>query len=47
MGDAAKSRALLEQIMRAEPDSPFGKAAASELRTFDVSRDLNRFTTAQ
>ena len=47
MGDTAKSRALLEQIVRAEPDSPFGKASASELRTFDVSRDLNRFNTAQ
>ena len=47
MGDTAKSRALLEQIVRAEPDSPFGKAAASELRTFDVSRDLDRFTTPQ
>ena len=44
LGDAAKSRALLEQIVRAEPDSPFGKAAASELRTFDVSRDLDKFT---
>ena len=43
LGDAAKSRALLERIMRAEPDSPFGKAAASELRTFDVSRDLGKF----
>jgi tetratricopeptide (TPR) repeat protein len=47
LGDAAKARALLEQIVRAEPNSPFGKAAASELRTFDVSRDLDRFTPAQ
>jgi tetratricopeptide (TPR) repeat protein len=47
MGDTAKSRALLEQIVRAEPDSPFGRAAASELRTFDVSRDLDRFVPMQ
>jgi len=47
LGDAAKSRALLEQIVRVEPDSPFGKAAASELRTFSVSRDLDRFAPAQ
>jgi hypothetical protein len=47
MGDTAKSRALLEQILRAAPDSPFGKAAASELRTFDVSRDLGKFTPKQ
>jgi tetratricopeptide (TPR) repeat protein len=47
MGDAAKSRALLEQIVRTEPNSPFGKAAASELRTFDVSRDLDRFAPTQ
>jgi TolA-binding protein len=43
LGDNAKSRALLEQIVRADPDSPFGRAAASELRTFEVSRDLDRF----
>jgi len=47
LGDAAKARALLEQVVRADPNSPFGKAAASELRTFDVSRDLDRFTPAQ
>ena len=47
LGDAAKARALLEQVVRADPNSPFGKAAASELRTFDVSRDLNRFIPAQ
>jgi hypothetical protein len=47
MGDTAKSRALLEQIVRTEPESPFGKAAAAELRTFDVSRDLGRFAPAQ
>ncbi|MDR2696657.1 MAG: tetratricopeptide repeat protein [Deltaproteobacteria bacterium] len=47
LGDAAKSRALLEQLVRTDPASPFGKAAASELRTFDVSRDLDRFTPRQ
>ncbi len=43
LGDAAKAQALLELIVRKEPDSPFGKAAASELRTFTVSRDLRNF----
>jgi TolA-binding protein len=47
MGDTAKSRALLEQIIRTDPDSPFGRAAASELRTFDVSRDLGKFAPKQ
>ena len=47
LGDTAKARALLEQIVQTDPNSPFGKAAASELRTFDVSRDLDRFAPAQ
>jgi hypothetical protein len=47
LGDTAKSRALLERIVSADSNSPFGKAAASELRTFDVSRDLGRFAPKQ
>ena len=47
LGDTAKSRAILERIVQAAPDSPFGTAAASELRTFDVSRDLDRFVPPQ
>ena len=43
LGNMAKSRALLEQIVRLDPESAFGKAASAELRTFDVSRDLDRF----
>lgn len=43
LGDTSKAQALLELIVKKEPDSPFGKAAASELRTFTVSRDLRSF----
>lgn len=43
LGDSAKAQALLELIVKKEPNSPFGKAAASELRTFTVSRDLRSF----
>lgn len=45
MGDMARWRALLEGIISREPDSVFGKMAASELRTQEVARDLARFTT--
>lgn len=44
MGDMARWRALLQGIVDKEPDSVFGKMAASELRTQDVARDLTRFT---
>ncbi len=44
MGDMARWRALLQGIVDREPDSVFGKMAASELRTQDVARDLTRFT---
>lgn len=43
LGDNSKSMALLEQIVKKAPDTAFGKAAAMELRTFEVSRDLRNF----
>lgn len=43
MGDNAKAKAQLEQIVKNAPESPFGQAAAVELRTFEVSRDLQNF----
>lgn len=43
LGDTARAQALLEGIADRFPDSPFGKAAASELRTFEVSRDLRDY----
>jgi len=43
LGDAARAQALLEDIVRNYPGSPFAQAAASELRTFEVSRDLQNF----
>lgn len=43
MGDLARWRSQLEEIVAREPDSVFGGMAASELRTHDVARDLARF----
>lgn len=43
LGDMAKSKSLLELIVQKNPDSPFAKAAETELRTFNVSRDLRDF----
>lgn len=43
LGDNTKAKALLEQIVKKAPDSAFGQAAAIELRTFEVSRDLQNF----
>lgn len=43
LGDDAGARAILEDIVKREPESSFGKAAASELRTLEVSRDLRNF----
>ena len=43
MGDLARWRNLLEDIVRREPDSVFGRMASSELRTQEVARDLTRF----
>ncbi len=44
MGDLARWRSILESIRTKEPDSVYGKMAASELNTYEMSRDLNRFT---
>ncbi|WP_291440535.1 tetratricopeptide repeat protein [Desulfovibrio sp.] len=43
LGDAARAQALLEDVVRNYPNSPFAQAAAGELRTFEVSRDLQNF----
>ncbi len=43
LGDNMRAIALLENLVNRFPDSPFAKAAESELRTFEVSRDLQRF----
>lgn len=43
MGDLAKWQYLLNDIIKREPDSVFGRMAASELRTQEVARDLSRF----
>ena len=43
MGDLAKWQYMLEDIIKREPDSVFGRMAASELRTHAVARDLSRF----
>lgn len=45
LGDDARSQALLENIVTKFPDSPFAQAAAAELRSFDVSRDLQRYVS--
>lgn len=47
LGDAARAEALLEAIVKGFPDSPFAQAAAGELRTFEVSRDLQHFMPGQ
>lgn len=44
MGDTTRWRAILQGIVDKEPDSVFGKMAASELHTSNVARDLSRFT---
>lgn len=45
LGDNTRSRALLEDVAQRFPESPFAQAAAAELRTFDVSRDLQRYAS--
>lgn len=47
MGDNMRAEALLEGIVKSYPDSPFAKAAAGELRTFEVTRDLQHFMPNQ
>ncbi|MBO4369160.1 MAG: tetratricopeptide repeat protein, partial [Desulfovibrio sp.] len=46
LGDANRSQALLEEIIRHYPDSPYAQAARSELKTFEISRDLQSFQPA-
>ena len=43
LGNSSRAQALLEDLVRRFPDSPFAKAAAAELRTFEVSRDLQNY----
>jgi hypothetical protein len=43
LGDATRAKSLLEDIAGRFPDTPFGKAASSELHTFGVSRDLQEY----
>lgn len=43
LGNSSRAQALLEDLARRFPDSPFAKAAAAELRTFEVSRDLQNY----
>ncbi|MBD5641803.1 MAG: tetratricopeptide repeat protein [Desulfovibrio sp.] len=45
LGDNARAQALLENIVAKFPDSPFAQAAGAELRSFDVSRDLQRYVS--
>lgn len=47
LGDSDRARALLEEVAKLAPDSPYGKAAASELHTFEVSRDLENYQNQQ
>jgi len=43
MGDLERWHYMLEDLVKREPDSVFGRMAASELRTQAVARDLGRF----
>ena len=45
--EVCRARALLEDIVAKFPDSPFGKSAATELRSFEVSRDLQNYLGGQ
>ncbi len=45
LGDRARSQALLEDIVKTYPQSPFSQAAGAELRNMDVSRDLQRYVS--
>ncbi len=47
LGDTARARALLEDLVAKFPDSPFGQSAATELRSFEVSRDLQNYLGGQ
>ncbi|MCR4666791.1 MAG: tetratricopeptide repeat protein, partial [Desulfovibrio sp.] len=43
LGDINRSQALLEEIVRHYGQSPYAQAARSELKTFEISRDLQSF----
>lgn len=45
LGDNTRAQALLEDVVKKFPETPFGKASAAELRSFDVSRDLQRYVS--
>lgn len=47
MGDDLRWRSILEQVRDKDPESVFGKMAASELASFEMARDLNRMTTGR
>ncbi len=44
MGDLGRWQAMLDDIVAREPETVYGRMAASELRTQEVARDLTRFT---
>ena len=46
LGDTARAQALLENIVTRFPESPFAQAASAELRSFDMSRDLQRYVSS-
>lgn len=44
MGDTIRWKSILEDVRRREPESIYGKMASSELNTYEMARDLTRFT---
>lgn len=44
MGDTTRWKSILEDVRRREPESIYGKMASSELNTYEMARDLTRFT---
>lgn len=44
MGDTIRWKSILEDVKRREPESIYGKMASSELNTYEMARDLTRFT---
>ncbi|MBQ7607636.1 MAG: tetratricopeptide repeat protein [Desulfovibrionaceae bacterium] len=47
LGDTNRAQALLEEIIKNYPDSPYAQAAKTELDTFEISRDLRNFQAEQ
>lgn len=45
LGDSNRAQAILEDIVRNHATSPYAQAATGELRSFDVSRDLQSFVS--